>query len=452
MAEEVQQPRFCSVRPLGQTLVIRVPDGLPINDAEKLARVLLSRQPRHLFPDYQVFGQTADHRMVIRGLGNDVLEIKRFSDKINRRMERAISWRRFAKRMMRKPSREEVRRDKRGHLFGAAIALSLLMATEAGAASYPWSAWEYSESHIKNEQNVGAWESFRVIDDNLGVKAIVSTGLIDVVCHVHYYTIERTLQSYIPAKGKSQFVDSFDGLPQALTKCRRAVERRIRVQSAGVYNPETGEAERSRRVLSLVMTESSQPKAESPPARIPGRAHVSEPLPEYNLTNTGPIYGKNFTIEESVSKRGITEEFVQEALDLGLKRNRMHYEWWDQPSSIPGATPPFLWVTVGFQGVGEDETMVGSLTVRLEVLRQIQLTDQFWTFMTAWLRSWSGLVTNQEAAREYVHLAVLELAGELADNHRRANTIEARAFIASTGVDRHLVTEFDKKVRADKKK
>ena len=143
MAEEGhhRSPRQCSARPAGQALAIQVSDEMPIDYAEKLARVLLSKQPSGLFPDYQEFGQTAERRLVIRGLGHDFAEVQKLSGRLHRKFDQAMAIQRIAHRVQvrdvarqmwlqglverldRKPSREDVRRDKR-----ITLALIVLMA------------------------------------------------------------------------------------------------------------------------------------------------------------------------------------------------------------------------------------------------------------------------------------------------------------------------------------
>ena len=132
-------------------MAIPVPDGMPIDYAEQLARVLLSKQSSGLFPDYQEFGQTADRRLVIRGLGDDFLEVQKFSGKLHRKFAQAMAMQRvhhrsrrrqiayqmwlerLAERLEKKPSPEEKRRDKR-----ITLALIVLMAALFSAYAYAY--------------------------------------------------------------------------------------------------------------------------------------------------------------------------------------------------------------------------------------------------------------------------------------------------------------------------
>lgn len=159
--------------------------------------------------------------------------------------------------------RREEHRDKIITLTLAGLLLALY-AMEAQGAPPPWFAWEYSEDHVRNEQNVGAWESFRAIDDNYGVKAIVSPGRVEVSCYVHYYTADHTSRGYAPSKGSYQLVHLYDALPQALIRCRRAVERTLKISSVGVYNPDTGKADKSQKMLSFVAATNREPQVTPP--------------------------------------------------------------------------------------------------------------------------------------------------------------------------------------------
>ena len=68
---------------------------MPVDYAEKVARVLLDRQPRWRFPCIQEFDQTEDGQLVIFSVVHDVFEIQRFTGKLHRTWRRAMSWQRF---------------------------------------------------------------------------------------------------------------------------------------------------------------------------------------------------------------------------------------------------------------------------------------------------------------------------------------------------------------------
>ena len=74
--------RFTREQPIGKSLVVSYPKGMPQKFAERSARALLSRQPRHRFPDYQQFGHTDDHQLVIQGLGHDLEAIQKFDSEL----------------------------------------------------------------------------------------------------------------------------------------------------------------------------------------------------------------------------------------------------------------------------------------------------------------------------------------------------------------------------------
>ena len=74
--------RFARVKPVGEALVTTIPKEMPPKFAEKSARALLARQPRHRFPDHQQFAITDDHQLEIRGLGHDLDAIRAFDNEL----------------------------------------------------------------------------------------------------------------------------------------------------------------------------------------------------------------------------------------------------------------------------------------------------------------------------------------------------------------------------------
>ncbi|MCY3788602.1 MAG: hypothetical protein OXH63_07415, partial [Gemmatimonadetes bacterium] len=262
MSKQDAPDHICrSAQPIGQAFVMRVPQGLDPEQAQRSVQRLLDRQPITRFPIGQQVHVAEEGRLAIRGLGHDTEDIMKFGREVE------AVWVLAAGKAKRERDRER-HRDRRIMLAVIVFMVTAWLAVEAVAEPYSWSAWEYTERHVKNEKSVGAWESFRVIDENYGVKAIVSPGHVEVACYVHYYTANHSSQQYEPAKGTYQIVDLYDGLPQALVKCRRAVERRIKVASAGVYNPDTGKAEKSRRMLAFISStdvkQDAEPDVEPP--------------------------------------------------------------------------------------------------------------------------------------------------------------------------------------------
>ncbi|MCY3640496.1 MAG: hypothetical protein OXH37_05735, partial [Gammaproteobacteria bacterium] len=182
MAAQEGKPRFCGTRPVGQALAVRVPDGMPVDYVEKVARVLLDTQPRGRFPGYQEFGQTDDRQLVIRGLGHDPAEIERFSGRLHRKFEQAMAWQRVARRAEEKqvayqrvlrrlirrlersrPSPEETRRDKRITLVILAF-LALLTAINVWAdrRRERWECWELTpvKQQVRQADMVLAWYEY----------------------------------------------------------------------------------------------------------------------------------------------------------------------------------------------------------------------------------------------------------------------------------------------------
>ncbi len=135
MSTQTSGARFSRVRPVGQSLVTGYPRDMPPKFAERSARALLARQPRRRFPDYQQFGFTDDHRLVISGLGHDLEAIRKFDKELQGYWFRAWSRAKHGTiwpgtRLDRMRFRQDERRDKWITLALVGL-LAVLFAVEA---------------------------------------------------------------------------------------------------------------------------------------------------------------------------------------------------------------------------------------------------------------------------------------------------------------------------------
>ena len=233
-AEDGQRVRMWSVQPVGQALVLPIPDGIDPTLAIQSVERLLDKQPITRFPDYCPVGITDQGQLVVRGLGHDTMDIQRFGGEIRRSWARAANWHRHK------------------WIVGALVVGLLAFATlQANATERQWGDWTYQDEGLRDlntDRVAGFWESVMFTDQGyvLGSQLVVEKN--GIRCMLSYWPVvgpdsDRPGWWKFQRTGDIQYVAFYESLPVAMRNCREAIERKLDLTLPSRMASEAGRSE-----------------------------------------------------------------------------------------------------------------------------------------------------------------------------------------------------------------
>ena len=148
----------------------------------------------------------------------------------------------------------EEHRDKIITLVLAGVMAALYSMEVQALYSEAWFPWEYSEGfqRTRDERKMGGWTSFRALNAEIGIGAVIVPQSHQVNCYLSYYVPTGEGSRFEATAGVFQYVSHYRNLPAAMEKCRKAVERKAKVSAAPVYDPQDGTTGTSKRHLSRI--------------------------------------------------------------------------------------------------------------------------------------------------------------------------------------------------------